>query len=141
MAMVVMPLEDVASGAAIETRGRLVSASEKKNNVGRALCGVTGQHVVKGGRAVGAKGEPSAEGEKRQIRVFSVKQQLDGCAAAIMNPIEGEQEPGGRPFRGGQKAISTVNPLFVCVCVCVYDAQAPVQVRRGSVREWNCVWH
>ncbi len=58
-----------------------------------------------------------------------------------MNPIKGEQEPGGKPFRGGQKAISTVPPLFVCVYVCAYDAHTPVQVKGGSVREWNCIWH
>lgn len=56
---------------------------------------------------------------ERQIHVFSVKQQLDRCTNAIMNPIEGEQEPGGQPFKDGQKAISTVAPLFVCVYVCV----------------------
>lgn len=70
---------------------------------------------VQGCKSTGA---PAVEA-KRQIHVFSAKQQLDGCTAAIMNPIEGEQEPGGRPFRGGQKAISTAPPLFVCVCVCV----------------------
>lgn len=56
-----------------------------------------------------------------------------------MNCIEGEQEPGGQPFRGGQKAISLVHLLFVRVHVC--DAHDPVRVKRGSVREWNCVWH
>lgn len=63
-----------------------------------------------------------------------MKQQLDGSIAAIMNPFEGEQEPGGQPFRGVQKAISSV-PLFVCVSVCASDIYiySPVQL--------NCVWH
>lgn len=55
---------------------------------------------------------------ERQSHVFGVKQQLDERTAAIMNPIEGEQEPGGQPFRGVQKAISTVAP-FVCARMCV----------------------
>lgn len=63
-------------------------------------------------------GEPAVEAE-RQIHVFSVKQQLYGCTATIMNPIEGEQGPGGQPFRGGQKAISCVLPLFACARVCM----------------------
>lgn len=80
---------------------------------------------------------------ERQIHVFGVKQQMDECTATIMNPIEGEQEPGGQPFRGGQKAISTVPPLFVCVRVCasVCVSVCEVQVKGGSVREWNCIWH
>lgn len=55
---------------------------------------------------------------ERQIHDFCVKQQLGGRTAAKMNPIEGEQDPGGQAFRGGQKAISLVPPLlFVWVCV------------------------
>lgn len=142
MAIVVMLLEDVALGAKIETRGRLVSA---RNNT-KAFCVLTGQREVKGL----VPEEPAVE-KDRHIHThrhtsFSVKQQLDGCTAAVMNPIEGEQRPGGQAFRGGRKAISPV-PTFVCVCLCVcasawvYDAHAPVRVKRGSVRELNCVWH
>lgn len=45
MAIVAMLLEDVALGAKIETRGRLVSARKKKHG---DFCNVTGQHKVKG---------------------------------------------------------------------------------------------
>lgn len=67
-------------------------------------------------------------------------QQLDGCTAAIMNPIEGEQKPGGQPFRAVQKAISTVPPHCLCVHVCVLEyAHGPVQLKqRISKRmEWS----
>lgn len=59
--------------------------------------------------------------EPGKPEVYSIAQQLDGCTVAIMNPIEGEQEPGGQPFKAVQKAISTVPPLFVCACVCVFE--------------------
>lgn len=114
MAIVVMLLEDVALGAKIETRGRLVSARKQHQGL---LCldrPMRGERFS-AGRASG--------GEDRHIHThrhtsFSVKQQLDGCTTAIMNPIEGERQPGGQPFRGGLKAISPV-PTFVYVCVSV----------------------
>ena len=107
-----MLLEDVASGTKIETE-RLVLG----NNTG-AFLWRDRPTQGEGFRAVRAL-ESQWWRQHRQIHVFSVKQQLDGCTATIMNPTEGEQEPGGQPFRGGQKAISPVPPLFVCVCVCM----------------------
>lgn len=62
-------------------------------------------------------GERLPRSEEKEKHVYGIKQQLDGCRAAIMNPTEGEQEPGGQPFRAVQKAISTLPP---CVCVLVW---------------------
>lgn len=78
-------------------------------------------------------GEPAVEAE-RQIHVFSVKQQLYGCTATIMNPIEGEQGPGGQPFRGGQKAISCVLPLFACAHVGISQRMELCMVLRIAFR-------
>lgn len=70
--------------------------------------------------------------ERPQRRLGLQKQQLDGRTAAIMNPIEGEQEAGGTAFRGVRKAIITV-PLFcVCVRACVLThARTPGQLKQG----------
>lgn len=59
---------------------------------------------------------------------------LGGRTAAKMNPIEGEQDPGGQAFRGGQKAISPVPP-FVCLDMCVSAAHTYFSANQGSVRE------
>lgn len=85
-----------------------------------------------------AGGRPAMEA-KRQIHVLSVKQQLDECTAAIMNPIEGEQEAGGRPFRAGQKAISLVPSLFVCGGACMMHTHSPTRRKGDQSEDWNGV--
>lgn len=77
---------------------------------------------------------------KRQIHVLSVKQQLDECTAAIMNPIEGEQEAGGRPFRAGQKAISLVPSLFVCGGACMMHTHTPRPGGKGISQRIGMVY-
>lgn len=55
-----------------------------------------------------------------------------------MNSIEGEQEPGGRPFQGwikGNQPSAPPHTHCLFVCVCVYDAHVPLQEGRRDQSE------